>query len=119
MAAKDDPVIDLMEEEEEEWPEVGAQNPEEAERYTEKINNVFDHLSELIHQDTKTVLGQTIQNFKKIVVRQWATMGDADVDVVLKTIKDPTAMYLWQHLTGGGVEVVDPPKELPTGQEFL
>ena len=31
MAAKDDPVIDLMEEEEEEWPEVGAQNPEEAE----------------------------------------------------------------------------------------
>ena len=83
MAAKDDPVIDLMEEEEEEWPEAGAQNPEEAE-HTEKINNVFDHLSELIHQDTKTALGQTIQNFKKIVVRQWATMGDADVDVILK-----------------------------------
>ena len=109
MAAKDDPVIDLVEEEEEEWPEVGAQNPEEAERYTERINNVFDHLSELIHQDTKTALGQTIQNFKKIVVRQWAAMGDTDVDVVLKTIKDPTAMYLWQHLTGGGVKVVDPP----------
>ena len=31
MAAKDDPVVDLMEEEEEEWPEVGAQNPEEVE----------------------------------------------------------------------------------------
>ena len=32
MAAKDvPPVIDLMEEEEEEWPEAGAQNPEEAE----------------------------------------------------------------------------------------
>ena len=31
MAAKDDPVIDLVEEEEEEeWPEVGVQNPEEA-----------------------------------------------------------------------------------------
>ena len=119
MVAKDDPVIDLMEEEEEEWPEVGAQNPEEVEWYTEKINNMFDHLSELIHQDTKTALGQTIQNFKKIVVRQWATMGDADVDVVLKTIKDPTAVYLQQHLTGRGVEVVDPPEELPTGQEFL
>ena len=119
MAAKDDPVIDLVEEEEEEWPEVGVQNPEEAEWYTERINNMFEHLSELIHQDTKTALGQTIQNFKKIVVRQWAAMGDADVDIVLKTIKDPTAMYLWQHLTGGGVEVVDPPKDLPTGQEFL
>ena len=112
-------VVDLVEEEEEEWPEAGAQNPEEAERYVEKINNVFDHLSELIHQDTKTALGQTIQNFKKIVARQWATMGDADVDVVLRTIKDPTAVYLWQHLQRGGVEVVDPPEELPTGQEFI
>ena len=98
-----------MGEEEEEWPEVGAQNPEEAEQYTEKINNVFDHLSTLIHQDTKSALGQTIQNFKKIVVRQWAAMGDANVDVVLKTIRDPTAVYLQQHLTGRGIEVVDPP----------
>ena len=80
---------------------------------------MFDHLSELIHQETKTALGQTIQNFKKIVVRQWAAMGDANVDVILKTIKDPTAVYLQQHLTSGGVEVVDPPEELPTGQEFL
>ena len=119
MAAKDDPVIDLMEEEEEEWPEVGAQNPEEAEGYTEKINNVFDHISTLIHQDMKTALGQTIQNFKKIVARQWATMGDADVDVILRTIKDPTAVYLWQHLQGGGVEVMDPPEKLPTSQEFM
>ena len=45
MAAKDDLVVDLVEvEEEEEWPEAGEQNVEEAERYTEKINNVFDHL---------------------------------------------------------------------------
>ena len=117
MAAKDVPqVIDLMEEE---WPEARAQNPEEAERYVEKINNVFDHLSTLIHEDTKTALGQTIQNFKKIVVRQWETMGDTNVDVILQMIKDPTAVYLWQHLTRGGVEVVDPPEELPTGQEFI
>ena len=31
------------------------------EQYTQKINNVFDHLSALIHQDTKTALAQTIQ----------------------------------------------------------
>ena len=48
MAAKADPVIDLVEEEEEEeWPEAGVQNIEEAEQYTQKINNVFDHLSAL------------------------------------------------------------------------
>ena len=73
----------------------------------------------LIHQDTKIALAQTIQNFKKIVARQWESMGDADVDVILRSIKDPTAVYLQQHLTAGGVEVVDPPEELPSGQEFI
>ena len=41
------------------------------------------------------------------------------MDVVLRMIKDPTALYLRQHLTARGVEVVDPPEELPSGQEFL
>ena len=50
MAAKDDPVVDLVEEEEEEWPEAGVQNVEEAECYQDKINNIFDHLSVLIHE---------------------------------------------------------------------
>ena len=94
MVAKDDPVIDLVDEEEEEWPEVGVQNIEEAEQYTERINNVFDHLLTLIHQDTKTALAQTIQNFKKIVAKQWQSMGDANVDVSLRSIKDLTAVYL-------------------------
>ena len=110
MAAKDNPVIDLVEEEEEEeWPEAGVQNIEEAERYTDKINNVFDQLSVLIHQDTKTTLSQTIQNFKKIVTKQWENIGDADVDVILRSIKDPTALYLRQHLMAGGCQGAGPP----------
>ena len=119
MAVKDDLVVDLVEEEEEEWPEAGAQNVEEAEQYQDKINHVFDHLSELIHQDTKTALSQTIQNFKKVVTKQWDSMGAADMEVVLRTIKDPMALYLRQHLTAGGIEVVDPPEEIPSGQQFL
>ena len=120
MAEKVDPVIDLVEEEEEEeWPEVGAQNMEEAEHYTDKINNIFDHLSVLIHKDVKTALSQTVQNFKKVVTKQWESMGAANTDVVLRMIKDPTALYLRQHLMAGGIEVVDPPKELPSGEEFL
>ena len=121
MAAKDaPPVIDLLEEEEEEeWPEAGAQNPEEAQQYVDRINNVFDHLSTLIHEDKKDTLELTIRNFKKLVVKQWETMGDADVDVILHTIKDPTAVYLCQHLTRGGVEVFNPPEEIPTGPEFI
>ena len=95
MAAKDaPPVIELLEEEEEEWPDTGAQNPEEAEQYVDKINHIFDHPSELIHEDKKDALGMTIKNFKKLVVKQWETMGDADIDIVLHTIKDPATVYL-------------------------
>ena len=73
------PVIDLLdEEEEEEWPDAGAQNPEEAEQYVNKINHIFNHLSELIHEDKKNALRMTIRNFKKLIVKQWETMGDAD-----------------------------------------
>ena len=46
-------------------------------------------------------------------------MGDTDMDVILRSIKDPTALYLRQHLMARGIEVVDPPKELPSGEEFL
>ena len=120
MAVKDvPPVIDLLDEEEEEWPDAGAQNPEEAEQYVDKINHIFDHLSELIHEDKKNALGTTIKNFKKLIVKQWETMGDADVDIVLHTIKDPTTVYLQQHLTRGGVEVFDPTEEIPTSPEFI
>ena len=46
-------------------------------------------------------------------------MGDADVDVIMRSIKDLMALYLRQHLMAGSIEVVDPPKEIPSGQEFL
>ena len=108
-----------MEEEEEEWPEAGAQNVEEAEQYQDKTNNIFNHLSILIHQDTKTALSQIIQNFKKVITKQWDSMGAADTEVVLRTIKDLMALYLRQHLMAGGIEVVDPPEEIPSGQQFL
>ena len=119
MADKADPVIELVEEEEEEWPEAGAQNVAEAEEYQDRINNIFDHLSTLIHEDVKDTLGQTVKNLKKVVAKQWEVMGDANVDVILRTIRDPTALYLRQHLTSGGIVMVDPPEEIPTGQEFL
>ena len=65
MAAKDVPqVIDLIEEEEE-WPEAGAQNPEEAEQYVDQINNIFNHLSSLIHEDTERRFRPNHQKFQE------------------------------------------------------
>ena len=110
------PVIDLLEEEEEEdWPEAGAQNPEEAQQYVDKINNVFDHLSTLIHEDKKDALGLTIKEFQEVSGEAVGHDGGCGhVDIVLHTIKDPAAVYLRQHLTRGGVKVFDPPEEILT-----
>ena len=41
------------------------------------------------------------------------------MDIVLRSVRDPTALYLRQHLMARGIKVVDPPKEIPSGQEFL
>ena len=112
-------MIDLLEEEEEEWPDAGAQNPEEAQKYVDRINGIFDHLSELVHEDKKDALEMTIQSFKKWIVKQWATMGDVDINIGLHTIKDPTAVYLHQYITKGGVDVLNPPEDIPSGCEFI
>ena len=120
MAEKADPVVDLVRKRRKKsGQKAGAQNVEEAEHYTGQNQQHFRSSFSPNPQDTKTALSQTIQNFKKVVTKQWDSMGAADTDVVLRTIKDPTALYLRQHLMAGGIEVVDPPEELPSGEEFL
>ena len=59
-------MIELLDEEEEEWPDTGAQNAEEAQQYVNKINNIFDHLSELIHEDKKDTLGDDHPKLQKV-----------------------------------------------------
>ena len=54
MTDKADPVVEIVEEEEEEWPEAGAQNVAEEGQYQDKINNVFDtpfHFNSSGHQN--------------------------------------------------------------------
>ena len=46
-------------------------------------------------------------------------MAKANVDVVLKSVHDPSCVYLCQHLTTEGVNVVEPVTDLPEGWTFL
>ena len=46
-------------------------------------------------------------------------MAEADVDVVLKSIHDPSCVYLHQHLTTEGVNVTEPVTDVPEGWTFL
>ena len=46
-------------------------------------------------------------------------MAKANVDVVLKSIHDPSCVYLHQHLTTEGVDVAEPVTDVPEGWTFL
>ena len=45
-------------------------------------------------------------------------MAKANVDVVLKSIHNPSCVYLCQHLTTEGVDVVEPVTDIPEGLTF-
>ena len=46
-------------------------------------------------------------------------MAEADVDVVLKSIHDPSCVYLHQHLTTEGVDMAELVTDVPEGWTFL
>ena len=46
-------------------------------------------------------------------------MAEADVDVVLKSVHDPSCVYLHQHLTTEGVDMAEPVTDVPEGWTFL
>ena len=46
-------------------------------------------------------------------------MAEADVEVVIKSIHDPSCIYLHQHLTTEGINVMEPATEVPEGWTFL
>ena len=46
-------------------------------------------------------------------------MAEADVEVVMKSIHDPSCVYLHQHLTMEGIDMMEPAMEIPEGWTFI
>ena len=46
-------------------------------------------------------------------------MAEANVEVVMKSIHNPSCIYLHQHLTTEGVDVTEPVTEIPEGWTFI
>ena len=76
------------------WPDAGLQNPAEAQAYPDKVIEVFDTFGDLINQDYKDALAKTIQNLKKLMAKHWDLMGLADPEVVIRSIIDPGCLHL-------------------------
>ena len=123
MASQEHPEVitipDNVEEEEDYWPELGPVNLQEAKKYMDCINDVFDTMAEMLHSNNKDVLPKCIRTFKKLIVKDWHSMTDADHEVVIRLIYDPACIYLHQHVAKGGIDIVIPDEEPLSGKDFV
>ena len=118
MASQDAP-IEVSDEEEDQLVGARPQNPEEARSYHEKVNAVFKTFRELLTGDVKDSLQKMVTSLKKVMVKHWGGMAEADVNNVVKTIKDLSCLHLHQFLVIGGIAVTEPASDVPEGWEFL
>ena len=118
MASRDAP-IEVSNEEEEQLIGAGPQNPEEARSFCEKVDTVFETFGELLAGDVKDALQKMVTLLKKVMVKHWGGMAEADVSNMVKTIRDPSCLHLHQFLVTGSIEVTEPASDVPEGWEFL
>ena len=124
MASQEPPEVitipdNIEEEEEDDWPELGPVNLQEAKAYTDCINDVFDTMAEMLYNDNKDALPKCIRTFKKLIMKDWHSMTDADPEVVIRSIHELACIYWQQHITKGGIDIVVPNKEPPSGKDFV
>ena len=119
MSSKQVEIIKVPDDNPDDFPNSGPQNPVEAQSYRDKIDVIMDTFSNLLADDHKDALRSTITSLKKLMVKHWQQMAEADVEVVMKLIHDPSCVYLCQHLTMEGIDVMELAMEVPEGWTFL
>ena len=117
MALKQPEVIKVPDDDD--FPNSGPQNPVEAQSYRDKLNAIMNTFSDLLVDNCKDTLRSTIMSLKKLMVKHWWQMAEADVDTVLKSIHNPSCIYLHQHLTTKGINMTELATEVPEGWTFL
>ena len=119
MASKQVEIIKVPDDDPDDFPNSGPQNPVEAQSYRDKIDVIMDTFSNLLADNCKDALRSTVTSLKKLMVKHWWQMVEADVEVVMKSIHDCCCIYLHQHLTTEGVDVTELVMEVPERWTFL
>ena len=119
MASKQPEVIKVPDDDPDDFPDSGPQNPVEAQSYRDKLDAIMNTFSDLLAYDHKDALRLTITSLKKLMVKHWWQMAEADMEVVLNSIHYPSCVYLHQHLTTKGIDVTELVTEVPEGWTFL
>lgn len=109
----------IIDDPEEEETTKGPVNILEAQEYVEVMNKIFDDFNELVNEDRDDALITTLWSLKRHMFRAWGQMVVADVDMFIKSIKEPSFVMLHQALEERGVTMVDPEEDIPLGQEIL
>ena len=119
MVSKQPEIIKVPDDDPDNFPDSGPQNPVEAQSYRDKLDAIMNTFSNLLADDHKDTLRLTVTSLKKLMVKHWWQMAEADVEVVLRSIHDPSCVYLCQHLTTEGIDVTELATEVPEGWTFL
>ena len=115
----DPEVIEIPDIDPDDFSDSGPQNLVKAQTYHDKIEEIMTTFSDLLADDRKDVLWSTIASLKKLMVKHWCQMSEANIEVVMKSIHDPSCVYLHQHLTTKGVDMTEPSIEIPEGWTFF
>ena len=121
MTSKSTPieVIEVPDDDPDDFPDSGPQNPVEAQMYRDKIDEIMATFSNLLANDQKYALWSTVTALKKLMVKHWWQMLEANIELVMKSIHNPSCMYLCQHLTTESVDITEPATEIPEGWTFI
>ena len=92
---------------------------QKAQSYRDKIDDIMETFGDLLADNRKDALRSTVMSLKKLMVKHWQQMAEADVEVVMKLIHDPSCIYLCQHLTTEGIDVMELVTEVPEGWTFI
>ena len=112
-------MIEVPDVEPDDFPDSGPQNPAEAQMYWDKIDEIIAMFSDLLADDQKDALRSTITSLKKLMAKHWHQILEADIEVIIKLIHDPSCVYLCQHFTTEGIDITEPVTEIPEGWMFL
>ena len=73
-------------EDDDDWPDQGPVNEEEAQAFVNKIDNIFDTFLDRVQADDKDALPKLIHEYKNMVKKHWCPMAEADEHVVVASV---------------------------------
>ena len=77
--------VATIEDDPDNFPEAGPQNPAKAYEYMDKLDVIFSNMDDLLTNDIKYMLQVTVAALQKTKANHWCQMVETNVDLVLES----------------------------------